>query len=303
LSSYNNALSGIQNAARQRGVVAFHRGLDAWLKILLAVGVIRWLGTSSTSVLLGYAFSSLLVTCSQFIFLRRLISNQNKFYNSGVAWIRQMWKYSWPFSAWGTFTWLQQSSDRWSLKTFSTSQEVGLYAVLFQLGYAPISVITDMIVSFFGPILFERSGDATDSDRIDSVHRLTWRITLCGLILSLLGFLVTLGIHSWLFRFLVSREFAGVSYLLPWMVLAGGFFAVGQILALKLASEIRTAAMIRVKIVTAILGILLNFYGAHFAGLNGVIFAVVAFSTIYLLWMIRLSIHRTSGTNELSTYS
>lgn len=33
LAGYNSSLSGIQNAARQRAVVAFHGGLDAWLRI------------------------------------------------------------------------------------------------------------------------------------------------------------------------------------------------------------------------------------------------------------------------------
>jgi hypothetical protein len=49
LSGYNTSLSGIQNAARQRVLVAFHSGLDAWLKILLAVGVMVWLGHSSAA--------------------------------------------------------------------------------------------------------------------------------------------------------------------------------------------------------------------------------------------------------------
>lgn len=73
LSGYNGSLSILQNAARQRAVVAFHSGLDAWLKILLALGVLFWLGSSSTAVVIGYALSALLVTGSQFIFLRRLI--------------------------------------------------------------------------------------------------------------------------------------------------------------------------------------------------------------------------------------
>lgn len=35
LSGYSSTLSGIQNAARQRSIVAFHNGSDAWLKIFL----------------------------------------------------------------------------------------------------------------------------------------------------------------------------------------------------------------------------------------------------------------------------
>ena len=50
-STYNSTLSGVQNAARKRGIVAFHNGLDAWLKIVLAVALVIWVGRSSTVVL------------------------------------------------------------------------------------------------------------------------------------------------------------------------------------------------------------------------------------------------------------
>ncbi len=43
LSSYNSAVSGIQGAARQRAIVALHGGLNAWLKILLALAMMLWL--------------------------------------------------------------------------------------------------------------------------------------------------------------------------------------------------------------------------------------------------------------------
>ena len=172
LSGYNASLSGIQNAARQRSIVAFHGGLDAWLKILLAVGVMLWLGSSSTAVVMGYALSSLLVTGSQLFFLRRLIRPQGKEPRVSENWGRQIWAYSWPFSAFGVFTWMQQISDRWALQTFASGYEVGLYAVVFQLGYVPIGLATGMAMSFLGPILYQRSGSAADHTRNTSVHRI-----------------------------------------------------------------------------------------------------------------------------------
>jgi hypothetical protein len=82
------------------------------------------------------------------------------------------------------------------------------------------------------------------------------------------------------------------------VVLAGGFFASGQMLAVKLVSEMRTASMIPVKIVTAILGILFNFCGAYLAGLNGIVAAGVSFSVIYLLWMFLMSFRLNSAQKE-----
>ncbi len=296
LSGYNSTLSGIQNAARQRAIVAFHGGLDAWLKILLALGVLLWLGNSSTAVVIGYALSSFLVTGSQFIFLRRLISRQSKPNGDGRQWVLQMWAYSWPFSTFGIFTWVQLSSDRWALEAFTTTQDVGLYAVLFQLGYTPISMATGLAMSFLGPILYQRSGNATDHTRNDNVHRLAWRTTLFCMVLTLIAFMLALGLHDWIFRLLVAMDYRNTSYLLPWMVLAGGIFAAGQMLALKMMSELKSKAMIWAKIGTAILGVLFNLYGASVAGVMGIVMAAVAFSAIYFLWMFLLSLrHNTES--------
>jgi O-antigen/teichoic acid export membrane protein len=292
LSTYSGALAGIQNAARQRAVVALHAGLDAWLKILLAVAVMLWLGASSMAVVFGYALSALLVTASQFAFLRQLIPRRSGG-GDHATWLSRIWGYSWPFSTWGIFTWAQQSSDRWALEVFATTNDVGLYAVLFQLGYTPIVMATGLAMSFVGPILYQRSGDATSPARNANVDRLAWRITLFCLALTLLGFLVALLLHRWIFGLLVAAEFRAVSHLLPWLVLAGGLFAAAQMLALKLMTDMKPAAMISAKIVTAVLGILFSVYGAWAGGLSGVVAAVLAFSVLHLAWMWHLS--RRSG--------
>jgi O-antigen/teichoic acid export membrane protein len=289
LSIYNGTLNGIQNAARQRAIVAFHGALDAWLKIALVIGAVLLLGRSGTAVVLGYACSALIVTTSQFIFLRRLIPESAATAVESKSWSQQIWAYSWPFSIWGVFTWAQQSSDRWSLEAFASTHEVGLYAVLFQLGYTPVAIATGMAVSFIGPILYQRSGDATSQVRNSRVHWLAWRMAFSCLLLTLLAFLFALTFHEWIFRIVVAAEFRAVSYLLPWIVLAGGLFATGQVFALKLMSDLKSAAMLRMKIVTAVLGLTFNIYGAAVAGTRGITISALAFSAIYLFWMMHLS--------------
>jgi O-antigen/teichoic acid export membrane protein len=301
LGGYNSVLSGIQNAARQRAVVAFHGGLDAWLKILLAVGMLLWLGNSGTAVVMGYALSSLLVTGSQFVFLRRLISNESKPNSDSRQWVLRMWAYAWPFSTWGIFTWVQQSSERWALEAFATTRDVGLYAVLFQLGYTPIAMATGLAMSFLGPILYQRSGDATDHARNTNVHRLAWHITFFCMALTLIAFMLALGLHDWIFGLLVAIEYRTVSYLLPWMVLAGGIFAAGQMLALKMMSELKSVAMVWAKISTATLGVLFNIYGASLAGVKGIIVATVSFSAIYFIWMFVLSFQPSADSSHKYT--
>jgi O-antigen/teichoic acid export membrane protein len=300
ISGYNSSLSGIQIAARQRPVVAFHVGLDAWLKIVLAIGVMLWLGNYSIAVVIGYLVSSLLVTASQLYFLRKLIPSQDAPPVDCSEWIRRIWAYSWPFSVWGIFTWAHQSSDRWALEAFATTQDVGLYTVLFQLGYYPITVATGIIMEFLGPILYQRSGDATDPLRNASVHRLTRRIVLSSLSLTLIAFLLALGLHERVFHLLVAKEYRSLSFLLPWMVLAGGLFAAGQILALKMMSEMKSVAMLRAKIMTAILGIFFNAYGARIGGVKGITTALLLFSVVYFVWMHLLSFRLSTGSQRFS---
>lgn len=285
IGGYNSSISAIQTAARKRAIVALHGGLDAWLKILLAVGIVFWLGASSTAVVIGYICSSLLITVSQLIFLHRTIQLRHTPIQNSQKWMQQIWAYSLPFTTWGIFTWMQQISDRWALDAFSTTGDVGKYAVLFQLGYTPMALITGLCVVFIAPILYQRSGDANDHERNENVHRITWRITHLSLIVTLLAFVITLALHGWLFGILVASNYRGSSYLLPWVVLAGGFFSSGQILSLKLMSEMKPQALLKPKIFTALISILLNIISAALAGIEGVVYSVLAFSVIYFVWI------------------
>lgn len=289
ISAYNGAIGCIQNAARQRAIVALHGGLNAWLNLLFAVLVMRWLSTTSEAVVAGYIASTLLVTLSQLLFLRRTIQPQAVPSVRHDDWLHPMWSYSWPFSTFGVFTWMQQVSDRWALESFASTADVGHYAVLFQLGYAPITIFIGMSTAFLSPILFQRSGDASNADRNAGVHRLSWNLTYLTLIITGAATLLTFVGHEWLFSHLVASEYRSLSALLPWIVLAGGMFAAGQTLSLKLMSEMKTRAIAKAKIGTALLGVGLNVVGAMLAGIEGVVFGLVAFTLSWLLWMFLLA--------------
>lgn len=290
LSGFGASISAIQNAARQRAVVAFYSGLEAWLRIGCAVVFIVLLGATSTAAVLGFVVSLSIVTALQLLTLVQKTGPLDASKEEFSRWSRRMWDYSWPFSLWGAFTWAQQVSDRWAIQTFSSAQEVGLYAVVFQLGYVPIGLVSGMAMSFIGPILYSRSGNCGDEKRNASVHRIAWQITLCGLALTLLAFGVSFYASEWIFSILVAKEYSSIAYLLPWMLLAGGVFSSGQMLALKLMAEMKPAEMVLVKIVTAVVGVGLNIVGARFYGLQGVVAALIFASALYFVWMAWLAL-------------
>ena len=291
LSGYNAILNGIQNAARQRAVVALHQGIESWLRFLVAAGLILWLGASSALAMTGYALAVVMVLGSQYVFFRRIAAGHDAAPQTG-SWQRQVWDYSWPISAFGAFTWVQLASDRWALELFTTTAEVGTYAALFQLGYYPMTMASTMAMQFLAPIFYQRAGDASDSRRNADVNRLSWNLTGISLGATAAAFLLALLLHRQIFRIFVASEYAAVSHLLPWMLLAGGIFAAGQAIALNLMSQMRTRAMMAAKIATALVGVVLNLAGAYWLGTTGIVFAGVLFSVLYFAWMAALSTRR-----------
>jgi O-antigen/teichoic acid export membrane protein len=290
VSGCNSILNGIQNAARQRAVVALNQGMEPWMRFIAAAGLLLSFGATSTAAMIGYAVGAMFVLCSQYVFYRKIVPKNAASTITERSWSSQICIFSWPFASWGVFYWAQSSSDRWALEFFRNSKDVGLYAVLYQLGYYPISMATTMAVQLLAPIFYQRAGDASDGARNANVSYLSWRLTYLALGVTGAAFIVALLLHTQIFKILVAKEYASASYLLPWMLFAGGIFATGQIISLNLMSQMKPHLMITAKIVTALLGVIFNFAGAYWFGIEGVVLANILFSVLFSLWMVTLQI-------------
>ncbi len=304
LSGYNAILSGMQNAARQRAVVALHQGLASWGRFLLAAGMIVWLGAGSAAAMLGYALAVLVVVASQAWFFRRTVSLSGDGCHTAQAdpgpWRARILSYIWPLAVWGIPGWAQLASGRWALQTFASTEDVGLYAVVYQLGYYPVTLVTGLVVQLVAPVFFQRAGDASEPTRVRHVHRLNSRLVTAALVLTGLAVLLAFGLHRAVFRWLVASEYHTVSWLLPWMVLAGGVFASGELAAVSLLSGTQTHSLLAPKVTAAAMGVLLSLFGAVRWGIPGVVAASAVASTIYLLWLLLLvrTWHHRRGKRE-----
>jgi O-antigen/teichoic acid export membrane protein len=295
LRGYNSILGGLQNAARQRIIVAFHQGAETWMRFLLAAAAIVLLAATSTAAMAGYVLAMLLVLVSQALFFRRRLVSVSMTSAGDPGWRDQIWQFAWPFAAFGLFTWAQVASARWALEMFASTEDVGFYAVLFQLGVYPMSILTAMAIQYLAPIFYQRAGDAQDALRNENVRVLGARLTSTTLSLTFVATAAVFLLHQWIFRWFVAENYRSVSYLLPWLVLAGGLIAAAQTVELNLMSMLKTRSMLRVKVVTAIAGVIFNYLGARYYGILGVVAANILFAVPYFLWMLYLR-YRVAGS-------
>ncbi len=287
LSGINIQMDAIQTAARQRAVVAWHQGIGQWLRYLFAAGCVVLLGKSPAAAMAGYALSAMLVLSSQaFFFQRKIQVGGHARIAADPAWTDRLLGYALPFASWGIFTWLQISSDRWALETFSSTQQVGFYTVLYQLGYYPLMMLTNVFVQFAEPVLFRQAGDGTQADRVEHAQHNTRRLLVGALILTAAISLGTLIFHKLIFQLLVAPDYRAVSAMLPVMALSGGLFACGQIASMAQLNRGKPQALLRPKIVMGIVGAVFNLAGAYWMGLWGVVLASACFSALYLLWTL-----------------
>lgn len=285
LSGYNSALSGIQNAARQRAIVAFHGGLDAWLKILFVLGAFFWLGNSSTTVMVGYVFAIISVTGSQLFFLKRSIPREDKINVDGAPWMRDMWAYSWPIAAAGLFNWGYYASQRWALELYATTGEVGQFYALTQITYTPISLGGAMFLSFLTPILFFRAGDATSRDRLSDSHRIVMRVAAAGLGMTALIAIVSVFAHQMVFRLMVAPEYRVISWCMPYVVVAAGILQVSQSLAVLVTIENQTSRFLPLAVIGNSITAFMNLYFTSRWGITGLVVSMVGGATLHLMWM------------------
>ncbi len=210
-------------------------------------------------------------------------------------WRHRMVAYAWPFSVWGVVTWLQLSSDRWVLQVFCNTQDVGLYAVVYQLGFAPPMLLCGLVSQLVAPVFFQLAGDGTDERRRALVSRRNWQMTIAALCASACCVAAAAGLHAWVFRLLVAEEYRSVSWLLPAFALSGGLFGTAQLATLGLLSNHDPKILLKAKVCTSALGIVLNFCGAWAWGLVGVVMAGMLTNGLYLSWVIVLNTSWSSG--------
>lgn len=284
-------LGGVQHAARQRIVASAHEAVGPWIRVGGAIALMELVRSRTSGVaMIAYAATSVLVAISQLLFFRSRIVSLARQERApvGEKWYGQMKSYALPFVTWGLFSWAHLVSDRWALEAFATTSDVGFFSVLYQLGFYPLTLASTLLVQVGGPVLYARAGDGSDAGRVREAFRLNGYLAAATLGIAAVAATAAAFVHPLIGRLLLAESYRGITFLFPYIVLAGGLFATGQVISLVFMVANRSRELILPKIATSLFGVVLNVVGARFFGLTGVIAASVAYSVVYLGWM---SIH------------
>lgn len=297
-SGYSSSSSALLTAARQRSAVAIQQGIEPWIKLACAVLGTQILGAHGGSPLLGYALGHAITGIALHVVTNRLAVPPSSHATPASVWSRQIWNYAKPFLVFAAFTWANISSDRWALQHFAGSQEVGLYAAAFMLGYSPMSTVSAVLVQLAAPVIYQsnssHSNDPTEAARV--AKRQCDLLAGSILAITILAWLIAALLHEQIFRVFIAPDYQHASVLMPWMILAGGIFAAGEAAAVFLNSSMKTHLQIKPKIITALIGICLNVALASLYQAKGVVFSMLAFSVLYFVWLRYIVHKQTSST-------
>ena len=294
LENYQNMINAIQNAARNRSIVAFHSVLSNWFKFLIAAGFIILIQSSSVAAIWGYSLSMVLVIFSQLLFLNQLIIRRNDLSNVNkmkvIDYKSKIFSQSWPVAIWGILSSVYIVLDKWSLELFSSTTIVGVYSALFQLGSFPIRLVVNLFIALIVPIYYEKAGNAKENNKLLNVYKLVASSSIIAAILfSLLIVLIYIFQENLIFYFLGNRNtYLANSYIIPWICLSTVMTNLSNIICFAFRISNKIKIMLRPFAITTIIGIISVVLGANIAGLKGVIIAINIESLIKLIWTIKI---------------
>jgi len=135
-------------------------------------------------------------------------------------------------------------------------------------------------LNFVAPILFSGPHHRNGTS-ISTASKLNIHGAIVISIITIGASLATLKYSELICAAMLGEAFRGLGSLLPWTVLAAGIFECAQMLSLRLQAQLDIKALMKIKGVLSILGVILNVVGAHFYGIEGVVLALLVFSALY----------------------
>lgn len=288
VSSLNTYRYGLQNSMRKRHLALSLEITERVFQQGLAILFLWLISSNPLMVIFAYFIaSSVFYAINQHYYLKTFPEIRNKPPEAASnQYSVELLRYSWPFVLFGVFYWAQNASERWILDFMRSSEKVGQYAVLNQIGFQSLTLLYGSISYFLFPILLNRAGTTRQNRQFEDANNLNNWYLWFNILLTLTLAAVFYVWGPLIIRVLSAEKYVKLAGYLPAMVLAGGLFNFGQAYSNRFMLAFQTKKLLVPKITVSVSAVLLNFAGVYWYGLPGLVAAILCTQVIYLFALV-----------------
>lgn len=295
--------SAVLTATRKRGVLAAHQATEALMKPLVIVAAVTLLGANGGTAMFACCVTTAVVALSMARFAAKTLSTSSapsvpempRASMRSLAY--EMGQYSAPFVLFALLGMAGVYGDKWLLKEWYGSAEVGRYAAMYQLASWPIIFLLTILNQFAYPIIFARVGDVRAKTLSMEGHALYRLHIWCSLLVIACVSSVAYLCGEFLVRTLTSSEFA-TDHDSLWIIVIGvALFNLGQQLTLKGMYLNRPSAYVIPKTLQSLAFLAMALLIGRGYGLKGVALAYCASALIYVgsVWIANRRLSQRFG--------
>ncbi len=190
-------------------------------------------------------------------------------FNFHLPKLKELLLYSYPLALGSIGGLVINNADRYFLKTFSTLETVGLYALAYRMGAALQALYTEPFMKSYGPFRFS----IMKQENAGKIYSRMLTYFLCGFLFLGLG-MVVLGKE--IIQLMTAPSFWKAASVLPWVVLASSGAGCYYVLQIGIYLQKQTKAVPFILLATALVnlvanGILVPSLGIYGAGIASVV--------------------------------
>lgn len=264
-------------------------GLEPWVRLGMAVAFIIGVSASSNFVLLGYIVGSFII----FLYVLAVIKDKVDFgidkniNNTDLR--KEMISYGSPFLFFALFASISQYGDRWIINSFWSLEEVGLFAVKYQIASAPIMLVMAILTQLIMPRVFHKAGDYRSGRSFNDADKMIY----INMLLMIAIFAFISGVFYFYGNILIilltsNKYLDGENNI--WLFVVGiGLFNIAQFLITSGLARNKSKVYLKPKIIHALVSFITGLVLIPNFGVQGAVYAILLSSIFYLTYVISIS--------------
>jgi O-antigen/teichoic acid export membrane protein len=259
ISVSSSLISTIVNFFESNRIRIFSLIIDStlpWFKVLVIILFIYNFEKDIKFVFIAQFIASfiyLVIACWVLIKYYK-IKKTNKIDENLIVKIR---KYSQPYKYWGLPYWLYQSSDKYLLVYFSSTQTIGYYTLLYQFTYTPITIIFGVLMKYLQPKIFQ-------NNKIIYFKNAFNKYIVTYILIILVSAISSVLFLNQIVSFLLGKKIEFDNFHIIILILSSGLYGISDLFSIYFNLLLKNNLLIPLKVFSSIVGILLNIILIYF---------------------------------------